>query len=224
MLSCQDHNIEDPDPEAPAVDSAQVIASLTAPGRYWCLEQITRTVGDVTEDISEDSVLFTRLQVWYAHANAYQFLDWAGNRTLFESPQESVIIKSSTYDYSDGVSGNRPYGTAELIIREAFIYVGPFHGKWDWDKTKQTVSVQLPTGPILFWKADKGYLDRDMLPKYKSLEEAQDASKPERIRIILEEQNEGSNKVTYAYTLRAAWIIQREEGTPRELSKYIVLY
>ncbi|GAB2790018.1 hypothetical protein GCM10027275_38610 [Rhabdobacter roseus] len=216
--------VEDPGSVGTLVDSTQVIALLTAKGRYWCLEKITRTVGDKTEDVSEDTTLFTRIQVWYAHANAYQFLDGSGGRTLFESPQESVIIKSSTYNYSDGVSGNRPYGTAELLIREGFIYFGPFHGKWNWDAEKQTVSVQLPTEPDLLWKAAKGYLDRDMLPKYKSLAEAQDAAKPERIRIVMEEKEEAQGKVTYAYTLRAAWIIRREASPRRELSKYIVFY
>jgi len=222
MLSCKDHDGGGGLVVTP-VDSAQVIASLFARDRYWCLEQITRTVGNKIEDISEDTVFFNRGQIWYAHANAYQFLNGPGSRTLFESPQENVIQKLSTYDYSDGVSGNRPYGTVELVIREAFIYFGPFHGKWDWDKTKQTVSVQLPTAPDSFWKGEKGYLDPEMFPKYNNLAEAQNAAKPERIRIILEEQTEGQNKVTYAYTLRAAWIIKREVGT-RITSKYTVLY
>jgi hypothetical protein len=226
MLSCKDHDLsgEDPDP-SPPVDSAQVITSLSAQGRYWCLEQITRTVGDQTADVSEDTVFFNRGQIWYAHANAYRFIDGPGSQTLFESPQPEVISKSNTLDYSDGLSGNRPYGTAELTIRDFFIYFGPFHGQWAWNKARQTVTVQLPMGPYLFWKSENGYLDPKMFPKYKTLAEAQTAAKPERIRIILEEQNEGQNKVTYAYTLRAAWILERKtEGVPRELSKYSVLY
>ena len=227
LLSCKDHDTgvgTDPDP-APSVDSAQVIASLSAGGRYWCLEQITRTVGDKTEDISEDTLFFDRGEIWYAHANAYQFNNETGKRILFESPQANVLFTPGTFDYSNGLSGNRPYGTAELIIREAFIYFGPFHGTWAWDKIKQTVSVQLPTGPYLFWKGEKGYLDRAMFPQYNTLAEAQSAAKPERIRIILQEQQEGQNKVTYAYTLRAAWILERKtDGVPRELLKYLVLY
>ncbi|MPR34772.1 hypothetical protein [Salmonirosea aquatica] len=215
---------QDPDSVGTRIDSTQVFAALTSRERYWCLEKITRTVGEKTEDISEDTSFFTRPQIWYAHANAYQFFNGADGRLLFESPQEKVIQELSNYTYSAGVSGNRPYGTAELIIREAFIYFGPFHGKWNWDAAKQTVSVQLPTESDLFWKADKGYLDRDMFPRYKNLAEAQSAAKPERIRIVLEEKEEAQGQVTYAYTLRAAWIIRREAGTPRELSKYIVIY
>ena len=226
LLSCQDHDTGvGTDPEGAPVDSAQVLASLSAKGRYWCLEQITRTVGAQTQDVSQDTVFFDRGQIWYAHANAYQFVDGPGSRTLFESPQANVPFTPNTFDYSNGLSGNRPYGTAELTIRDAFIYFGPFHGKWGWDAAKQTVLVQLPTGPSLFWKGEEGYLDRAMFPKYKTLAEAQSAAKPERIRIILEEQQEGQNKVTYAYTLRAAWILERKtDGVPRELSKYSVLY
>lgn len=226
LLSCKDHDTGiGTDPEGTPVDSAQVLASLSAKGRYWCLEQITRRVGDQTKDVSQDTVFFDPGQIWYAHANAYQFIDGPGGRTLFESPQANVLFTPGTFDYSNGLSGNRPYSATELTIREAFIYFGPFHGKWAWDKTKQTVSVQVPTGPNLFWKGEKGYLDREMFPKYKTLAEAQSAAKPERIRIILEEQQEGPNKVTYAYTLRAAWILERKtDGVPRELSKYSVLY
>ncbi len=217
MFSCMDHDIGGGG--GTPVDSVKVIASLTAPGRYWVLEKITRTVGGRTEDVSEYTMYFDSTQIFYSHFNAYQFLGGA-SRTFFEFPQE-LSKYDYPYDFSGGLSGNRPYGIADLAIRLAFIAVGPFHGTWAWDNSKQTFSV---THPYLFWKSTKGYLDPDMFPKYNNLTEAQNAGLPERIRIVLGEIAEADGNATYAYTLRAAWIIRSEPSTVRYIAKYIVVY
>lgn len=218
LVSCVDHDIDTTEP----VDKEKVIASLTAPQRYWCIEEITRQVGNQVIEISEDPAYLSQIQIYLAHANAYQFQDGLGGKIVFESTQENALL--GTYDYSKSLWGKRPYGIHELHIREVFIYAGPWHGQWDWNEEQKKFSVQFPPEPFLFWRAGVGYLDRALYPKYNNLAEAQAAGKPERIRILVEENDEKLGKVTYAYTLRAAWIIEIVGTTPQGTVKYKVLY
>ena len=218
LISCVDHeDVGTPNP----VDKDKIIALLNVPQRYWCIEEITRQVGDQIIEISEDTTYLSPVQIYLAHTNAYQFLDGSGGRIVFESPQADDGI--NTYDYSKSLWGKRSYGVNELHIRDFFIPFGPWHGTWDWNEGQKKFLVQFPSDPFLFWRPGVGYLDPALYPKYKNLSEAQAAGKPERIRILMEETDANQSKVTYAYTLRAAWVIERLES-PRGVSKYKVLY
>lgn len=222
-ISCKKKEIVEIEEKVPPVDKEKLIASLIAPGRYWCIEGITRQVGNKIVEISEDTATFDKIMIFRIHANAYQFLNWPGDRTIFESPQESVITRFEGYDYSKGLSGKMPYGESELFVRRAYIYVGSFHGKWDWNENKHNVSVQFPNQYATYWRDGVGYLDPAMFPKYNNISEAKAAGKPERISFIVEENDKDSGRVKFAYTLRAAWIIDTL-GSPRYTSKYKVLY
>jgi hypothetical protein len=218
LASCVDHDLETAEP----IDKEKVFASLTAPQRYWCIEGITRQVGNQILEISEDTAYLSPIQIYLAHANAYRFLGDSEGRVIFESPQANVGV--GTFDYSKSLWGKRPYGVHELHIRDFFIYAGPWHGKWDWNEEQKKFPVQFPSEPFLFWRPGVGYLDPTLYPHYNNLAEAQAAGQPERIRIIMEEDDANLGKVTYAYTLRAAWVIERLQSGPRELSLYKVLY
>lgn len=218
LISCVDHeDVGTPNP----VDKDKIIALLNVPQRYWCIEEITRQVGDQSIEISEDITYLSPGQIYHAHTNAYQFLDGSEGKIVYEIPQADDGI--NTLDYSKSLSGKRPYGVTELQIRVFFIPYVPWHGTWGWDEGQKKISVQFPSEPFLFWRPGVGYLDPALYPKYKNLSEAQAAGKPERIRILMEETDGNQRKVTYAYTLRAAWVIEKLES-PRETPKYKVLY
>ena len=213
---------QEPERTTIPIDSAEAMSKLTASGRFWCIEQVTRTAENNTKDISEDTLFFTKGQVWYIHANVYRF-----GGIIEELPQENVLYQHmrSPFEYSESLSGKRPYGAAELDVRFAFILVGGYNGKWNWDSRKQTFSINFPSEkPLAFWKNETGYLDPEILPKYKNLLEAKAAGKPERIRIMMEVNDTDEGKVIYAYTLRAAWVVDYLGGYYKTNSKYSVLY
>lgn len=219
---------QEPEKLAVTIDSTDAMEKLTAKDRYWCIEEVTRTVGKNTKEISEDTLSFTREQVWYIHANAYRFSKYpTGGGKIEEFPQESVLIQhnSKPFEYSDGVSGKRPYGITELDVRFAWILIGSYNGRWNWDSSKQTFFIDFPIeSPLVFWESKIGYLDPGSFPVYNNVAEAKAAGKPERIRIIMEVVNDKEGKVVYTYVLRAAWILEKVGGYYRTNSKYSVLY
>jgi hypothetical protein len=88
------------------------------------------------------------------------------------------------------------------------------NGVWKWDDDKSTVMIIPPASiaSIIYaasekrFRPTKVYIDNTMPPAYGSLSDALQAGKAERIRIIVEEENRSTGKVTYMLYLRGAWI------------------
>ena len=184
----------------PDTQKAKVIEALTATDRYWRFEDMTKEVGGKTIHLLTETTPPPFYISLYFRSLGYQF----------DASSFNVIA-------TEGPSGELPYGIDTLSVT----FIGIQNNiKWTWDDAKQTVVL---TGFTEGFRPLTGYLNTSMFPVYKNLGEAMAAGKPERIQIVMEENDPVLGLITYRYSLRAAWVTKSIAGNT--LQKYFkVLY
>lgn len=180
IYSCKmkDHEVLNP-----AVDKAEIIASLTAPGRYWRFEQITRKVGNETFDLTDDPILVPTLTL-------------SINLQFLTSQEIDVGL-------GEGIVGDVAYGDQHIL--KVFPSGQLTRQAWRWDDEKNTVTFEMG-GTSYF--PEKAYMDLTMLPKHLNPAEAIASGEPERSKFEIHQIDPQLGAVTYTYILRAAWVLE----------------
>ncbi len=181
------------------VDKEKVLAALTAPERFWMFEDITMQVGDKVSSVMMDSSTILPNACPYLN---YQF-------------KTGGILDE---EFGSGIYGIKSYPTKARFI---FWYSDlAIDGMWAWDEVKKTIVVKGLKSVLM---TDTAYLDTASLPNIKNKEEAQAATTPERIKMIMTKNDPKLGSVTYVYTLRSSWVTKFIAGSTRA-RHYEVLY
>ncbi|MPR35535.1 hypothetical protein [Salmonirosea aquatica] len=198
-----------PEPEE-KVDYRLVDSLLSAKGRYWVVEQITKIESkEKLEYISADG----------AKTSSLLGVLWSGGyitNVAFQFGKNTILQKEG-----GGVFGQVPYtDTGTFHIYNMKNYPG---GSWDWsgDYTKINVN-QLPEmlRSVLshISKVDpadfEGYLDPASYPVYGNVEEIRTAGKSERIKIVMDNKDDIKPE-SFIFTLRAVWLDSYGSGGSR---------
>ena len=180
IYSCKtkDHEILDP-----VVNKAEVIASLTASGRYWRFEQITRKVGNETFDLTKDPTVVPALTL-------------SINLQFLASMEIDVGL-------GEGIVGDAPYGDQHIL--KVFPSGQLSKQAWQWDNEKNTVTFEMVGTPYF---AEKAYMDLTMLPKHINSREAIASGEPERLKFETHQIDPQLGAETYTYILRSAWVLE----------------
>ncbi len=214
-FSCQNEGSL-PEPEG-KVDYRMVDSLLSAPGRYWVIEKITRMKGkEELEYISENK---------------------SRNDSLLGVYWHGAIIASVNFQFSDGkirqsdgggVWGPLPYTSSGKFYVYNMTYR---YGSWNWnnDHSKAIVAVPETLQSILGYISNvdpasfEGHLDPSSYPVYGNVEAIKMAGKSERIKINMEPKDKGRPE-SYVFTLRAVWLDSDGYGGSRQSLYDKVIY
>ncbi|MGX5855012.1 hypothetical protein ACWKW6_15275 [Dyadobacter jiangsuensis] len=97
-------------------------------------------------------------------------------------------------------------------------------GSWEWDDNRQTVELKLPgiissiiaSASRSQFQPTKGYLYNKIVPRFMNLYQAQEATEPDTISVIIEESDTILGKMYYNLILGSTWTIDRDGGSPEE--------
>ncbi|MCE7068161.1 hypothetical protein [Dyadobacter sp. CY326] len=208
LFSCdfQDHPPQDGN-NGPVVDQNAFVNSLTAGNRYWRVEQLHIQVGDTTRRIN-----------FFPFTDAVEY-----NIATSVVPNTSFHFEKSIIDevLGSGPYGNMPYPTPSNM--EVTFLGLTSDGSWQWNNDRHTVELKLPGSMSAIIRSAsrskfypvQGYLDNKVPPHFVSLSQAQNATEPERISVLVEENDIVLGKVYYTLILRSSWIIKRSGGTDK---------
>lgn len=204
MLSCDTDSPVEP-MVGPGLSKAEFLGRMVVPERYWRIEEISRQDEDQisTVNVREKPTLlssyFLNDVVPYV---AVQFgRGYFGKGTVTESNMTAAY-------------GKVPFGEFRF---ELLTKATKESGEWTWDSDRKMMKFPLPESIQSIaaalsgtdWRPDSGYIASEPAPLFRGVEEARRAASSERIRIVMEEQTE-AGKITYAFTMRAAWITDVE--------------
>jgi hypothetical protein len=217
LFSCslQDHPPQSGG-EEPVVDKNAFLASLTAPDRYWRIEQLHIKVGDSTRNIN-----------FFPFTDAVEYVIATSVVPFISFQFDSSIVDEIN---GQGPFGNVPYPTESHM--ELSSLGNTYPGSWQWNDNHHTVELKLPSAMSSVIRSasrsknffpSTGYLDNKVAPRFITLSQAQSGMQPERISVIVEEDDAILGKVYYTLTLRASWIIAKDGGTAK-VPIYKVLY
>jgi len=215
-ISCNKENPV-PEPEK-TVDYKLVDSLLSARGRYWVIEKITKVTGDE--------------KLEYISDNNFK------NDSLLGIFWHGAIIASVNFKFYDGGNitqkiGGGPFGPLPFTTTGKFnvYHLSERKGGYSWAKDYSKVNVVIPSPlqSILqhISKVDPGnfvgYLDPSSYPVYGNVEEIKAAGKSERIKIIMDPKNTDC-KASYIFTLRAVWLDSSGYGGSRQSIYNKVIY
>lgn len=199
-LSCgNDRNVE---PMAgDGLTKAEFLARMIVQERYWRIEEISRQNEDqiATVNVREKPTL---LSSYYLN-DVVPYVAVQFGRGYFG---KGIVTESKM----TGAYGKVPFGEfqSELLVKST-----KESGEWTWDSGRKMMKLPLPESLQSLaaalsgsdWRPDSGYVASEPIPLFRGVEEARRAANPERIRIVMEERTQ-AGKITYAFTMRAAWM------------------
>lgn len=208
LLSCQPKEHSPQPVNGTSIDKNAFISSLTVPNRYWRIEELRIKAGNSVQNI-----------------NFFPFTN-AVNSSIagYVVPKASFHFESTIVEelICSGPYGNTAYPT---LTHMAVTYLGLTNdGSWKWDDDRQTVELKLPgmissiisSASRSQFLPTRGYLDNKIAPRLLTLSQAQNATEPERISIVVEESDTILGKIYYNLILRSSWIVERDGGSPKE--------
>lgn len=204
LLSCDTETKVGPQP-GQGLTKAEFLGRMIVQERYWRIEEISRQEKQqiATVNVREASPL---LSSHYLNEVipivAVQF-----GRGYFGKGVVSETKMTGAY-------GKIPFGEFKCVLMPRTVKES---GEWVWDNERKGMKFPLPesirslAGALSGkdWLPDTGYVVSEPAPLYRGVEEARRAASAERIRIVVEEHSE-AGKITYVFTMRAAWMTDVE--------------
>ena len=204
LLSCGTESEVKPE-SAQGLTKAEFLGRMIVQERYWRIEEISRQEEDqiATLNVREKTTL---LSSHYLN-EVIPFVAVQFGRGYFG---KGIVTESQM----TGAYGKVPFGEFQCML---MLKSTKQSGEWSWDGERKMMKLPLPESIQSLaaamsgtdWQPDSGYVASEPAPLFRGVEEARRAASPERIRILVEEQTV-QGKVTYAFTMRAAWLTDVE--------------
>ena len=186
-------------------DKENFLNGLSATDRFWRFETLTIQYRDSSSKINFHDTGITAIP--------WEVLDGPVHNISLRFYGSSVRETISSGPYGDvDYPNNRTMWSTVMGLTE--------DGTCGWNEQKQTVIMVVP-GSVrsIIWAASQkrfipleAHLESVQPLLFTSLSEALHAASPERVNVVLHEENSQLGKVKYTLTLRGAWIRETIPG------------